>query len=345
MTHHAISMPSLISVVIMLHVVFCTGILAAPATPIPASAMASAPALSEPKLLTELDATRVRIGDPFHLRLTAEGSAPLRFIFPGDALDPAPAVILDRAMDIPSMPPDTLRETLVLTLALYDVGDFDIPAIAIEWESPDGRRGTLTSEPQFIRVEPILDESTTAPRNPRPAIDIAPRSIYIIRVIAGIALLAAAVTTLLLWLHRRRHQPRSEPGKPLPPPIPAHEQALARLAALRNSNFLAHGDLKTYFVELTQILKEYIGDRYAFLALEHTTGEIRHDLRRLAVDRAVQTEVTAILDLGDMVKFARFTPEDDTCRETLERVEKLVCQTMDPRQPLQMSADQKEVTE
>ncbi len=52
------------------------------------------------------------------------------------------------------------------------------------------------------------------------------------------------------------------------------------------------------------------------------------------MDLNVQTDVLHVLDLADMVKFARYLPPDGHCRDALGEVETIVNQTRDRFQEL-----------
>ena len=87
-----------------------------------------------------------------------------------------------------------------------------------------------------------------------------------------------------------------------------HIWALAALKELKSQELWQKGEVKAYYVRLTDIFREYTEARYGILALESTTDEIINDLKQKAVDSALIIQMEEILRVADMVKFAKSTP-------------------------------------
>ena len=64
---------------------------------------------------------------------------------------------------------------------------------------------------------------------------------------------------------------------------------------------------KDYYTRLTDTLREYMYNRYKFNALDMTTGEIIENLLRFNDKEAIK-EVQEILEVADLVKFAKLKP-------------------------------------
>ena len=62
---------------------------------------------------------------------------------------------------------------------------------------------------------------------------------------------------------------------------------------------------KAYFMALTDVLRQYVADRYSFNAREMTTFEIIESLRKMD-DTAALEELHNILATADLVKFAKY---------------------------------------
>lgn len=295
----------------------------------------------KPELRTDLDSVRIQIGDVVTFKIRAGfGTAAqdaetsgYRFIFPGDDLDVSPFTVVDRSLEAPETGPDGIWETLVLKLSVYEVGEFEIPPVTVAWEGPGGATGEMTTEPEYIQVQSVLSGEEQSPRQLRPPISVAARPVYIAGVWLAVLLFLTAVWTAVVWIRRfRRRAAGTVDGTGPEPQVPAHEIALSRLDRLKTSEYLSRGQIKPFFVDLTEILKEYIGARFAFLAVEHTTDEIRRDIRTLVMAPAIRSDILEVLQLADMVKFAKYLPPDDTCRDALDRVRRVVVNTMEPRE-------------
>lgn len=91
------------------------------------------------------------------------------------------------------------------------------------------------------------------------------------------------------------------------PKLPPHIVALKGIEDLRASGSSHGEDSKHYYTCLTDILREYINERYGFNATEMTSFEILERLEENH-DRDSLLELKELLETADMVKFAKFKP-------------------------------------
>jgi len=285
--------------------------------------------MSAPKVEVKLNHVRVAVGDVIEFRALLEAEGEVRFQFPDEKLDLSPFVILDRKMEVPEAADNTTREIFLLTLSIYKTGEYKIPSIPIKWKNKDGQEGIISTEPQLIEVQSVLSKEEEKPRDLKGALTVLPRTRYIVRTIV-LAILSLIVLIGLIILLRKliRKKKETEPDQVVIR-RPAHEIAYEKIEKLKNGKYLETGNIRAYFIELTDILKEYMGSRYTFQALEHTTGEIRHDIEKLNMEHIVRTDIIAVLEEADIVKFARHLPPDDSCRNALARVENIIQKTCD----------------
>ena len=91
-----------------------------------------------------------------------------------------------------------------------------------------------------------------------------------------------------------------------------HEVALARLERIQREAAWRMGDDKGHHAGISEVLRRYIEEQFGFPALERTTLEIRRGLRSLPLSEEDRTLLLSVLDLADMVKFAKLRtgPED-----------------------------------
>lgn len=91
------------------------------------------------------------------------------------------------------------------------------------------------------------------------------------------------------------------------PKVPAHIRAISEIEELRQSGGPHNEDAKAYYTQLTDILREYINDRFGFNATEMTSYEILERLEE-SQDKESLSELRDLLSTSDMVKFAKFKP-------------------------------------
>lgn len=98
---------------------------------------------------------------------------------------------------------------------------------------------------------------------------------------------------------------------------PAHEIALQKLDALRESKLWQKNEVKEYQTQLTYTIREYLENRYEIQALESSTDEIVKALRDSKFESKDETDLKTILQVADLVKFAKANPSAEIHEEFL----------------------------
>jgi hypothetical protein len=92
------------------------------------------------------------------------------------------------------------------------------------------------------------------------------------------------------------------------PRKPSHFTALQKIDEIKSDSALhMQESAKDYYTRLTDALREYMYNRYKFNAADMTTGEIIENLLRFNDKEAIR-EVKEILEVADLVKFAKLQP-------------------------------------
>ena len=111
---------------------------------------------------------------------------------------------------------------------------------------------------------------------------------------------------------------------PATPPRPAHVLAHEALDALEASRLLELGEVKTYHIRVSDIMRVYVEGRFGIDAMEMTTAEMLGELRRTGAGHEVMTGFRQLLDRCDLVKFAKLRPELTSCRDVVPAGRRLV---------------------
>lgn len=93
-------------------------------------------------------------------------------------------------------------------------------------------------------------------------------------------------------------------------PDPAHIIAFRELEKLRDEKLWQKGEIKYYYTRLTEILRQYLENRFKVFSLELTTGETLEALLRTGFKKDSNFNILkSVLAGADMVKFAKYNPE------------------------------------
>jgi hypothetical protein len=136
--------------------------------------------------------------------------------------------------------------------------------------------------------------------------------------ILGVILIAAIIFLILYSIKRRK---KNKPFFALPakPKEPAHIIALRELDRIKNEKIWQKDKTKEYYSEVTDVLRTYIEDRFDMRAMEQTTDEILDGFRfrKDLLNEKTFTNLSQILSLADLVKFAKYKPLPDDDNLTL----------------------------
>ena len=129
------------------------------------------------------------------------------------------------------------------------------------------------------------------------------------------------------------------------PHEPSHFTALHKMEEIKGDIALHSEEcVKDYYTKLTDALREYMYNRYKFNAADMTTGEIIENLLRFNDKEAIK-EIKEILEVADLVKFAKMKPSlNENDRNMLNAID-FVNATKDIEEENQKPVEKKVVNE
>ena len=221
------------------------------------------------------------------------------------------------------------ERVFVVKVAAYELGKLTLPPIEVTALGPGNEMITLTTPALPILVKSVMpNEPNPKLKELEPPVSVFMRTWWLLYLIIGLA--AVGLVVALTLIVSRRLRARREAAKPPPPPIPPQVTALERLSALDTEAHIAAETYKELFLELSEIVREYVGGRWGFDALEMTTREINHALESRFVDAALCQRFDAFFASSDLVKFAKYLPDPGGARQARVEAEKLVRETCAP---------------
>ena len=158
-----------------------------------------------------------------------------------------------------------------------------------------------------LPVQSLVPEDATEIMDIAPLAEF-PRSIWP-WIIGGLALLAVA---LGLWWWRKSKGNNLDEEESGVAETPPYDEAVSRLTQLEAFDLNDPNAVKPFYVELTDILRTYVGRRTHIPALESTTRELLEHLKYSTTSEIVPgdvlTHIDEVLSHADLVKFADLKP-------------------------------------
>ncbi|MDR0795655.1 MAG: hypothetical protein LBE79_06335 [Tannerella sp.] len=130
--------------------------------------------------------------------------------------------------------------------------------------------------------------------------------------IFGILLILFMICVIGYIIQRLRKNKASVPLlKKDEPKLPPHELAIRELNEIKLQKLWQQGRNKEYYTQITDTLRRYIHRRFDINAMEMTSYEILEIITRENDAQSVYDTLRQILQLADLVKFAKWRPLPD----------------------------------
>lgn len=254
------------------------------------------------------DSQEIVIGDQvkFHIEVIKPQGARVSLPVLGDTLHTKVEILSAFAVDSVLDANNQTVLTASYLVTSFDAGVHEIQPLSVALEFM-GHADTLrTGFTSLTVTSPEIDDS-------KGIYDIKPpiaMPVTMLEVLPWVLLffwLLAGVYVLMYFLKRQKKQKELEEAKRVET---AHEVALKELEKLKSEKLWQSGEVKAYYTRLTDILRKYLENRFGLRAMESTSFEILRDMEVIMHSEEKDLElIREILQTGDMVKFAKFSPE------------------------------------
>lgn len=133
------------------------------------------------------------------------------------------------------------------------------------------------------------------------------------------------ILVVLFWKFRKRKYPEKAELSLL-------EKTLLAIESLEKTKRWENEDVKKHYIELTYILKAYLGARYGLNLLEKTTFQTTSLLIASGLPNELVTSIQQFLEQADLVKFAKSRPQSTEIVEVNAWAKRIVLQTSEIRE-------------
>ncbi|MEM7373888.1 MAG: hypothetical protein AAF587_35020 [Bacteroidota bacterium] len=265
------------------------------------------------------DTTELRIGEQVNVKLSVSHDSILEVQFPlvQDTLG---------GMEILDMQPISEQQLdgkilleQQLTLIAFDSGYYRIPPQDVYYfQRGDTARKSIFTNAVALNVFTIEVDTTQAIK-PIKGIEQSPLTFGEIAAWGGIVLGFLAIIAAIVWYVRKRRQTEEEDEPRVVYTIPPYEVAMRELAKLEELRLWQKGEIKSYYIELTDIVRTYIEGEFQVPAMESVTHEIIADLGKISLPVKLIKDMKSLLEMADLAKFAKLRPDQNDNLQAMER--------------------------
>jgi len=251
----------------------------------------------------------IKIGDQTKLFLSVHQPAKDKVTFPKltDTISAKIQIVskskLDTVFDTADHSRATITQSIVITC--FDAGSYMIKPFSFGTSG-----GVLTTGDLTLQVQTVKVDTTKAIYDIKQPMAVSYTfwdwlKDHWLWVLIGL-IIGLAIAGLIWYLKTR---PKNEPViRIVKPVIPLYTITLNKLQELRDKKLWQNNQVKQYYIELSDVLREYLEKRYTIKTYEKTTDEIFDELRYVEIRDDDRNKLRQILVLADLVKFAKEQP-------------------------------------
>ena len=281
------------------------------------------------QVTTSIDTTKNKIGAEFKLTLKTNVDTLSKVVFPNAKNFGALEVIY-------SYPIDTIlkndRYELVKKYGLtqFDSGKYTIPSVKILINKKEYLSDSIQVEVANVQVDTLKQKMYDIK-------DIVPANEGIgdwWKYLLGL-LVIAGIGAFIYWYMKKRQKQKIE-EEIYKTPI---EKATSLLNNLEKKELWQQGEVKAYYSELTDIVRNYIEEAIEIPAMESTTSELIEGLKmasqkkKMKLSKETIDSLFVVLKQADLVKFAKSKPLDFEITEDRKKIERAIV-TLDKAIPV-----------
>ncbi len=286
------------------------------------------------QVTTSIDTTKNKIGAEFKLTLKTNVDTLSKVVFPNLRNFGALEVIQ-------SYPIDTIRKNdryeLIKKFGLtqFDSGRYTIPSIKILINNKAFLTDSIKVEVANVQVDTLKQKMYDIKDIVKANEGIGDWWKYLLALV-----LIGGLGALVYWYFKIRQKEKTEEVI-YKTPI---EKATTLLNNLEKKELWQQGEVKAYYSELTDIVRNYIEEAIEIPAMESTTSELIEGLKvasqkkKMKLSKETIENLFVVLKQADLVKFAKSKPLDFEITEDRKKIEKAIV-TLDKAIPVVVEAE------
>ncbi len=211
-------------------------------------------------------------------------------------------------------------EDHIYHIAAYKLGTLDMPRVVLEYYDIDNKttQSSIDLPPVTINASPNMTVNTEF-LSFKPPVDLGWPKWFITTLVFIIIILVILLFLILTLFFKRKVLPI------MTTPLSMDAWALKELGSLEKSDLVQTKQFKLFFSKISDILRLYVAKSFNIPALDMTTGEILDQLneQNMISNDAFQT-LKEVLDEADLVKFAKFIPNESKCSLSIEKSKQFI---------------------
>ena len=256
---------------------------------------------------SSIDSTAIKIGAELFYKIQVKADTTALVVFSEEQTFQPLEMINSYAIDT-TKKEGYYQLTKTYGLTQFDSGVYTIPKQKIII----GDKIFLTDSLE-VQVNPVVVDTTKQKLfDIKPLIQVEKKRSGIWNILGIILIISLLISGVLYWFFWRK-KPLTEAEKIAA--LPPYERAKLALEKLDEDHYFENEEIKTYYSDLTLILRQYLDEKVYEQSLESTTNELITRLNTLKAANQIKLSketirnIETILKRADLVKFAKSKPD------------------------------------
>ena len=256
---------------------------------------------------TSIEPSQILIGEQAKFKIELSQPSAEKVSWPqfADTIATNVQIVEKLSADTTKLPDGRVSIISEYLVTSYDSGYYYIPELTFETTT-----GKYVSNPVGLSVNTVEVNEQTDDINAEKTIMSAPFSWIEFAKWSGIGISIILLIVIIVLLLMRFVFNKKVKILPQQPEviIPAHVVALQKLEQIKLEKLWQSGQIKLFYTQLTDVIREYLDSAYNINAMELTTDEIVALVKKNKDLDEIRNVLKEMLELSDLVKFAKFIP-------------------------------------
>ncbi len=282
------------------------------------------------KAIASIDTTSILLGEQIQLKLNVTLPSTAIVFWPGftdSTFAPVEIIAASRVDTIETSRKNYLQYKQLLTITSFDSGYHTIPPIPVEYQMKgDTQRYVAITDSLLLHVRTVEVDTTKAIRDIKGNLEAPITLAELWPFFGALAIIGLIAGFIWYYLWRRKMK------KPLFPVIrkiqlPPWKIAFETLDNIESRKLWQNGKYKEYHTEVTDVLRVYLETQFKIPAMEMISSEIMESFERDEQLKPLQGKIWQILQIADLVKFAKEVPTPAENTQSMEIIRAFIRDT------------------
>lgn len=272
------------------------------------------------QVTSTVDSTQIKIGSAFNLTIKATANEGSKVVFPNQQ-NIGPFEVLEQSKTDTVSNGNNIELTKKYTLTQFDEGDYVVPRLSVYIDGKNHQTNLFN-----IKVNNVAVDTLKQPMHDiKPQIGGETDTDKLWKYFFGI--LFSIIAGVAAYFIVKRIQDKNLTEEDLyKTPL---EKVTKKLQLLDSKRLVLNGDVKSYYSEMTDVIRDYIEEVFEIPAKESTTSEVIQMLfqtiktKKIQLSKESVNDLKRVLQTADLVKFAKSEPmmnEIEQDRRTSEMI-------------------------